>query len=86
MLKERVKELMDRYEYEGVGLTAVDVLDELQIILDEEGDNSDLDVYLMDAVRQFVWQRHEYERYGGRCDDGGETFIHEVERIIGYNG
>lgn len=77
---------MDRYESGDENLTARDVCEELEIILDAEGDNSTMDVYLMDAIRQFVWTRHEAERYGGRCDDGGETFIHEVERIIGYNG
>lgn len=86
MLKEQVTKLMDRYESGDENLTARDVCEELEIILDAEGDNSTMDVYLMDAIRQFVWTRHEAERYGGRCDDGGETFIHEVERIIGYNG
>lgn len=86
MLKERIKELMDRYESGDENLTASDVLSELEEIMDEHGDNSETDVYLMDAIRQFVWTKHEAERYGGRCDDGGESFIHEVERIIGYNG
>lgn len=76
---------MNRYESGEHGLTAVDVLQELEIILDEDGDNSELDVYLMDAIRQFVWQQHQAERYGGRCDDGSDEFIRDVERIIDYD-
>ena len=75
---------MNRYESAEYGLTAIDVLHELRQILDEEADNSELDVYLMDAVRQYVWQQFESERYGGRVDDGSDDFIHEVERIIDY--
>ena len=77
---------MDRYESGDEHLTARDVCEELEIILDAEGDNSTMDMYLMDAIRQFVWTTHEAERYGGRVDDGGDDFIAEVERIIGYNG
>lgn len=86
MLKEKVTKLMDRYESGEENLTASDVLSELEEIMDEHGDNSETDVYLMDAIRQFVWTKHEAERYGGRVDDGGDDFIAEVERIIGYNG
>ena len=86
MLKEQVTKLMDRYESGDEHMTARDVCEELEIILDAEGDNSTMDMYLMDAIRQFVWTKHEAERYGGRCDDGGDDFIHEVKRIIGYNG
>lgn len=86
MLKEQVTKLMDRYESGDEHLTARDVCEELEIILDAEGDNSTMDVYLMDAIRQFVWTTHEAERYGGSCDDGGDDFIAEVERIICYNG
>ena len=77
---------MDRYESGDENLTASDVLSELEEIMDEHGDNSETDVYLMDAIRQFVWTTHEAERYGGRVPDGGDDFIREVERIIGYNG
>ncbi len=86
MLKEQVTKLMDRYESGDEHLTARDVCEELEIILDAEGDNSTMDMYLMDAIRQFVWTTHEAERYGGRVPDGGDDFIREVERIIGYNG
>lgn len=84
MLKEKVTELMDRYESGDENLTTSDVLGELEDIMDEFGDNSDTDIYLSDAIRQFVWTKHQAERYGGRCDDGSDTFIAEVERIIGY--
>lgn len=84
MLKEKVTELMDRYESGDENLTASEVLNELESIMDEFGDNSNMDVCLMDAVRQFIWTKHEAKRSGGRCDDGGDDFIAEVERIIDY--
>lgn len=84
MLKERVKELIDRYESGDENLTEIDVCEELEQIMDEEGDNSDLDVYLMDAIRQYVWARHECARWGGHCSDGSEEFLAEVKRLIGY--
>lgn len=86
MLKEKVTELMDRYESGDENLTATDVLSELETIMDEYGDNSDTDVYLSDAIRQFVWTKHQAKRYGGRCDDGSDEFIRDVERIIDYDG
>jgi predicted RNA-binding Zn-ribbon protein involved in translation (DUF1610 family) len=84
MLKEKVTELMDRYEDGIENLTANDVLAELETIMDEYGDNSDMDVYLSDTIRQFVWTKHQAERYGGRCDDGSDEFIREVERLIDF--
>lgn len=75
---------MNRYESGEENLSASDVLRELEFIMDEEGDGSTMDVYLWDAIRQFVWQKHEAERYGGRQDDCGDDFIHEVERVIGF--
>jgi len=84
MLKEQVTKLMDRYEGGDENMTAIDVLQELQIIMDENGDGSEMDVYLMDAIRQFVWAKHESERYGGRQSDGSDEFISEVERIIDF--
>lgn len=89
MLKEQVTKLMDRYESGDENLTASDVLSELEEImdnLDAEDAGSIMDVYLMDAIRQFVWTSHQASRYGGRVDDGSDEFIREVERIIGYNG
>ena len=83
MLKEKVTELIDRYESGEEHLTASDVLNELEGIMDEYGDNSEMDISLMDAIRQFVWTKHVAERYG--CGySGSDEFIREVERIIGY--
>lgn len=85
MLREQVTKLMDRYESGDEFMTVPDVCEELEQIMDEHGDNSVLDVYLMETIQTYVWHRHESQRYGGRVPDGGDDFIREVERIIGYN-
>lgn len=85
MIKERITKLIDRYEDGEENLTAGDVLAEIEQIVDEEPcQNTDMEIYLQDAIRQFVWMRHEAARYGGRCDDGSDTFISDVKRIVGY--
>lgn len=84
MLKERVKELMDRYESGDEWLSAIDVCEELEEILDEESYEDDLFQHLKGAIDGYILQRHYAERGGGRIPDGGDDFIREVERIIGY--
>ena len=88
MLKERVKELIDRYENGEEWLSTIDVQDELEEILDEEpwGESEDLLYeYLKSEIDQYILQRHYAERGGGRIPDGGDDFIRRVEEIIGYN-
>lgn len=87
MLKERITELMDRYESGEENLSAYDVMDELEDALEEEPyeeENLELEFALKDAIHTFVLQRHDAERGGGRIPDGSDEFIAAVERIIGY--
>jgi len=77
---------MDRYEYGEAIMTAMDVRDELDEIIDEEPWEEPLTVELTKAVFTFTTRRRESKKYGGRVDDGGDDFIAEVERIICYNG
>ena len=87
MLKERITELMDRYERGEENLSAYDVMDELEDALEEEPyeeENLELELALKDAIHTFILQRHDAERGGGRIPDGSDEFIAAVERIIGY--
>lgn len=84
MLKEKVTELMDRYENGEEWLSAYDVQDELEEIMDEEDYDDELSPRLQDAINDFILQRHEAERGGGRIPDGSDEFIEEIEEIIGY--
>lgn len=84
MLKERVKDLMDRYESCEEWLSAGDVLDELEEIMDEEDYDDELSPMLQDAINNYVLQCHEAERGGGRIPDGSDEFIEKIEEIIGY--
>lgn len=84
MLKERVKDLMDRYEGCEEWLSASDVMYELEEIMDEEDYDDELSPKLQDAINNFVLQCHEAERGGGRIPDCGEEFIEKIEEIIGY--
>ena len=88
MLKEKVTELMDRYESGDENLTAGDVMEELENILDEEEPGSELSEDLRVEVNELILANHQAARHG---DHGGESlyycerFIAAVERIIGYN-
>lgn len=84
MLKERVKDLMDRYEGCVEWLSAGDVLDELEEIMDEEDYDDELSPMIQNAINNFVLQRYEAERFGGRIPDGSDEFIEKIEEIIGY--
>ena len=84
MLKERVKELIDRYEYGDENLTEVDVREELDEILDDEPWEEPLSRHLSTAIFDYTNQWRESQKYGGRADDGGDEFIQNVEQIIGY--
>ena len=86
MLKERVTELMDRYESGDEWLSAIDVCEELEEILDEESYEDDLFQHLKGSIDGYILQRHYAERGGGRIPDGGDDFIRDVERIIDYDG
>lgn len=88
MLKDRVKELIDRYEEGEENLTPSDVQEELENILTDEpydSANLKLEMDLQDALRDYIIAQHDAERGGGRIPDGGDEFIAAVERIIGYN-
>lgn len=88
MLKDRVKELIDRYEESEENLTPSDVQEELEKILTDEpydSANLKLEMDLQDALHDYIIAQHDAERGGGRIPDGGDEFIAAVERIIGYN-
>ena len=84
MLHERVTELIDRYESGDEWLSAGDVMDELEDIIDEEEYDEELSPKLYKAIEEYVLQRHEAERGGGRIPDGGDEFIEKIEEIIKY--
>lgn len=84
MLRERVTELIDRYESGDEWLSAGDVMEELEGIMDEEGYDEVISPKLYDAIKDFVLQRHESERGGGRIPDGSDEFIEAIEEIIEY--
>ncbi len=84
MLKERITELVDRYESGDEWLSAEDVLDELEDIMDEEDYDDELSPKFRNAINDYILQRHDAERGGGRIPDGSDEFIEAVERIIGY--
>ena len=87
MLKERVIDLLDRYEGCDEWLSSYDVMDELELILDEEPFNAideELERNLDAAICEFLLQRHEAERGGGRIDDGSDEFIESVKNAVGY--
>lgn len=84
MLHERVTELIDRYESGDEWLSAGDVMDELEDIMDEEEYDEELSPELYKAIEEYVLQRHEAERGGGRIPDGSDEFIEKVEDIIEY--
>ncbi len=86
MLKEKVTELMERYESDG-NMLACDVKDEIEFILDSvpyDGSEINLEIGLRQALRDYVIAQYDAERYGGRIPDGGDDFIFEVERIIKF--
>ena len=84
MLKERVTELIDCYEYGDAILTPTDVRDELDEIIDEEPWEEPLSYQLSGAVFCFTNRYREARKYGGRVDDGGDDFIARVKELIGY--
>lgn len=84
MLHERVTELIDRYECGDEWLSAYDVMDELEDILDEEEYDAEISAMLYDAISDYVLARHDADRGGGRIPDGSDEFIAKVEEIIGY--
>lgn len=84
MLHERVTELIDRYESGDEWLSAGDVMDELEDIMDEEEYDEELSPELYKAIEEYVLQRHEAERGGGRIPDGSDEFIEAIEEIIEY--
>lgn len=75
---------MDRYEYGEENLTAMDVREELDAILDDETWEEPLSTDLSDAIFVYVNNWRDAQRYPGHCDDGSDGFIEDIERIIGY--
>lgn len=85
MLKKKVTELIDRYESGDEGwLTAEDVQEELETILEEEDYDDELSPKLYDALDEYALARYHASRGGGRIPDGSDEFIEKVEEIIGY--
>ena len=84
MLKERTKELLDRYESGEENLTAQDVREELDDIIDNEPWEEPLSRDLSQAVFDYTNQQRESNKYAGRVDDGSDDFIAAVELIVGY--
>lgn len=83
MLKERVTDLLDEYEFGADIMTPHDVMEELQDIIDDEPCNQLTDD-LRNAINEYIIDRHDYIRYHGHCSEGGEEFIAEVKRLVGY--
>ena len=81
MLKDRVNELLNRYESGDEWLSAGDVLEELEEIMDEESYDNDLSPKLCEAINHYVLQCHEAEHGGGRIPDGSDEFIEELKQI-----
>lgn len=81
MLKDKVNELLNRYESGDEWLSAGDVLNELEEIMDEDYDDNELWSKLYEATCHYVSQRHEAERGGGRIPDGSDEFIEELKQI-----
>lgn len=75
---------MDRYEYGEENLTTMDVREELDAIIDDEPWEEPLSTNLSDAIFVYVNNWRDAQRYPGRCDDGSDGFIEDIERIIGY--
>ena len=84
MLKERVTDLINRYEYGETIMTAMDVREELDTILDDEPWEEPLSTDLSDAIFVYVNNWRDAQRYPGHCDDGSDGFIEDIERIIGW--
>lgn len=84
MLKERVFELVNRYENCDEFLTAEDILAELEEIMDDEPWDEPISRPLQNAIDAYVLAQHEYERYGGHVDNGNDDFIEAIENAIGY--
>lgn len=80
MLKDRVNELLNRYESGDEWLSAGDVLEELEEIMDEEPYDNDLSPKLCEAIDHYVLQCHEAEHGGGRIPDGSDEFIEELKQ------
>lgn len=85
MLKERVTDLINRYETGVDGwLSALDVREELEEILGDEPYDDELSSQLYDAVNEYVLNAHYADRDGGRTPDGGDDFIEKIKEIIDY--
>lgn len=74
---------MARYEGCEEWLSAEDVQEELEEILDDEPWEPMYDE-LNNALREYVLNQYEAGRGGGRIPDGSDEFIAKVEEIIGY--
>ena len=86
MLKERVIDLINRYESGDDGwLTPGDVQEELEEIMDQEPYDNELSPKLSDAVNNYILQQHEADRGGGRIPDGGDEFIEEIKQASGWS-
>lgn len=87
MLKQKIKEIIDRYENANEFLTASDIQEEIEnVICNEPYDsaNEDIECGLQNALRDYIIAQRESEKYGGRIPDGSDEFIAAVEQVIGY--
>lgn len=89
MLKQKIKEIIDRYEYANDFLTGRDIQEEIENVLCEEpyeSANEEIECGLQNALRDYIIAQRESEKGGGRIPDGSDEFIAAVELVIGYNG
>lgn len=84
MLKERVTELLNRYEYGDEIMTADDICKELETILDEEPYEEPLSYTLYVAIDKYEIAKLYAMRYGGMFNDCEDCFIEDLESIIGF--
>ena len=85
MLKKRVTNLIVQYEYGAGGcITANEVLEELEEIMDDEPWDEPISRPLQNAIGAYILARYEYERYGAHVDNGNDEFIEALEKAIDY--
>lgn len=78
----RVADLINQYEACDDFMTAGDVLEELELIMDDELWDEPVSRPLQNAINAYILARHNYNRYGGHVDDGNDAFIGAIENII----
>ena len=87
MLKKGVKELLDRYEYgdeDGGWLSAADVKEELEQVMDDCPYDDEVSPKLEEALRDYVLDVYAAERTGGREIPDEDKFIGAIKAAVGY--